>query len=220
MRRLIALTAIALSALGLAVAVNPSGAGAARRVTHTVKTVVRPVTAGGHVAAGFTLHNQPNHSVNCSAQSPSPGAVSPNIEVCKPLSEYAIACWKSAVAHRALCMRNAKSKDVYQIPRTGAFAPTPIAPAAYRAPLLIKLGDGDYCAIGVGTAVGTLTTHPSLYGTYGCLRAGYVWSPVTGKHFGVNESNPLWKVRTAPSGNHQLVTKIVVQAWFVGTRTG
>lgn len=220
MRRLIALTAVALSGLGLAVAVNASSAAAARRATATVRTVVRPVTSTGHPAPGFTLHSEPTGSVDCSTQVPSPGAVSPNIEFCSPAYEYAIACWKSAVAQRALCIRNPNSTDVYRIPRTGAFASTPVAPVKYRAPLLIKLGDGDFCAIRDGGAWGSLTGHPNLFGTYGCVNDGIVWATASAPHFGINESQVLWRVRVAPAGNHDLVTKSVVRGWFVGTHSG
>lgn len=219
MRRLIALAAIALAGLGLAVAINPTGAAAARHVTATTRTIVRPVTSSGHVAAGFTLHLEPNGSVNCSLRFPSPGAVSPNIEFCGPAAEYAIACWKAALAHHALCMRVVNGRDVYRIPLDGSFAPTAIAPVKYRAPLLMKLGDGDFCLIRDGGSLGSLTGHPNLHGTYGCLHDGVVWASTSARHFGVDESHPLWRVRTAPAGNHNLVTKVVAQGWFVGTRS-
>lgn len=191
----------------------------ATTTTATVRVVVRPVTSTGHPAAGFTLHSEPTGSVDCSGKSPSPGAVDPDIEFCSPSAEYAVACWKSAVAQRALCMRNPRSKDVYRIPRTGAFAPTAVAPVAYRAPLLMKLADGDFCAIRDGGAWGSLDGHPNLFGTYACIKAGIVWATSTARHFGINESHPLWTVQTAPAGHHALVLRHIVKAWFVGTKS-
>jgi hypothetical protein len=216
MRILAVFGALACLVAGAFAADTAAGAAAP---TATAKVVVRPVTATGRVASGFTLHVQSTGSVDCSDPLPSPAAVSKNIEFCSPSAEYAVSCWKSALAHRALCMRNPRSKDVYRIPRAGAFAPTPIAPVKYRAPQLLKLGDGDFCTIRDGGAWGTLTGHPNLFGTYACLHAGIVWAAASAPHLGVNEANPLWTVRTAPAGNHPLVTHHVVRAWFVGTRS-
>jgi hypothetical protein len=194
-------------------------AAGATTTTATVRAVVRPVTSTGNVATGFTMHTEPTGSVDCSAKLASPGAVSPNINFCSPSAEYAVACWNSSAAHRALCMRNPRSKDVYRIPRTGAFAATAVPPVKFRAPLLVKLADGDFCAIRDGGAWGSLTGHPELTGTYACIHAGIVWASSTARHFGVDESHPLWTVRTAPAGNHALVTRHIVKAWFVGTQS-
>jgi hypothetical protein len=95
-----------------------------------------------------------------------------------------------------------------------------VAPAAFRAPLLMKLADGDICSIRDGGAWGTLTGHPNLFGTYACVHAGIVWASARSQQFGVNESHPVWTVQTAPAGNHALVTSHVAKAWFVGTHSG
>ncbi len=186
----------------------------------TIKVVVRPVTSTGHVHAGFTVTGEPSGSVDCSFADPSPGAVSRNIELCSPSAEYAVACWKAAVPHRVLCMRNPGRKRVVRIPRSGPFAPTRRAPAAQRAPLLMRLGDGDLCSIRDGGAWGSLPGHPNLFGTYSCRHHGAVWATSSAPHQGVNESNPGWTVRTAQFGSHTLVTRHVVKAWFVGTFFG
>lgn len=216
--RILALAAAAAAVLaGAAALTAPAGAATP---APTVKIVVRPVTATGHVRAGFTLKYEPSGSVDCSTPDPSPGAVDPNIEFCFPSAEYAIACWKSAAPHRVLCIRNPRSKEVVRIPRLGSFAPTGVAPRRDRAPLTIKLGDGDICSIRDGGAWGSLPGHPDLFGTYSCVHDGAVWAGINAWHRGVNESNPVWTVRTAHIGTHTLVTRRVVKAWFVGTYRG
>jgi hypothetical protein len=207
-------------ALLLSGGVGLDAAAGATTLTATVRVVVRPVTSTGHVSVGFTLKTEPTGAVDCSSKEPSPGAVDINIEFCSPSAEYAIACWNAALAHRVLCVRNPRSKDVIRIPRIGAFANTSVAPAAFRAPLLMKLADGDFCSIRDGGAWGTLTGHPNLFGTYACVHAGIVWASASARHFGVNESHPVWTVQTAPAGNHALVTRHVAKAWFVGTHSG
>jgi hypothetical protein len=192
-------------------------AAGATTLTATARVVVRPVTSTGHLATGYTLKTEPTGSVDCSFKDPSPGAVSPNIEFCSPSAEYAIACWNSAVAHRVLCVRDPRSKVVVRIPRIGAFANTPVAPVADRAPLLMKLADGDICSIRDGGAWGSLVGHPDLFGTYSCLHAGVVWASSSAPHSGINESHPVWTIRTAPAGHHALVTRHVERALFVGT---
>ena len=208
-----ALTVLLSAALGL----NTADA-SLPAATHLV--VVRPVTSAGHVRAGFTGFAQSTGSVDCSIATPSPGAVSKNIEFCSPSAQYAIACWNAALAHHVWCMRRVRSHDVVRIARTGAFANTPLAPPSLRAPLVIKLADGDICNIRDGGSWGSLPGHPSLFGTYACQHAGAVWASATTQHWGVNMSQPLWTVRTAHFGGHILTTHHVVTAWFVGTFTG
>jgi hypothetical protein len=217
--RVLALIAAAL-ALVTGAAVLDVPAGATTTVQPTVKIVVRPVTTTGHARAGFTVSDEPTGQVDCSFASPSPGAVNKNIEFCSPSVEYAVACWKAAAPHHVLCMRNPRRNAVVRIPRTGAFAPTAIAPAAQRAPLGFTLGDGDYCSIRDGGAWPQLPGHPHLFGTYSCAHDGAVWASSTSAHLGVNESNPVWTVRTAQFGSSTLVTRHIVKAWFVGTYFG
>jgi hypothetical protein len=217
--RALALTAAAV-ALVAAAATLESSAAATTTAPPTVKVVVRPVTSTGHVRAGFAVSGEPSGQVNCTFVNPSVGAVNRNIEECSPAAEYAIACWKAAAPHRVLCMRNPRSKHVVRIPRAGAFAPTDVAPAAQRAPLVMRLGDDDVCAIRIGGTYGTLPGHPNLFATYICNHDGAVWASPSAPHRGVNETNPVWTVRTAHAGSHTLVTRRVAKAWFVGTYFG
>jgi len=212
--RLLALASVA----AVSAVVAPSFASASTTPSATVRVTVRPVTSTGHPAPGFTLQSEPTGSVDCTAKLPSPGAVDANIDFCSPSAEYAIACWKSAVRQRVLCFRDPQSKKVYRIPRTGVFAPTAAPPVADRAPLLMVLMDGDRCSIRDGGAGGSLTNHPNLYQTYYCINDGQVWASATSHHFGVNEANASWTVKTAPAGNHPLTTRHVKKAYFVGTK--
>ena len=219
MRRLLALVAIAMSALGLAIAVNPAGAAAAHRVPATVKIVVRPVNAAGFARPGFTVTGEPTGSVDCSFAVPSPGAVSPNIESCFPSAEYAVACWKAAAPHKALCMRNPRVHKLVRIPRQGAFAPTAVAPAHDRAPLGMELVNGNFCAIRDGGAGPTRAGHPQWVATYYCDNGKAIWMRPGARHFGVFEAFPSWTVIVAgPTG--PITAHHVAKAWFVGTFTG
>lgn len=213
MRALIVLAAAAAAVVTGAAALEESAAA----TTPTVKVVVRPVTSAGHVRSGFTVIGEPTGSVDCSVADPSPGAVNRNIEFCSPSAEYAIACWKAALAHHVLCMRDPRSHQVVRIPRLGAFASTDLAPFAQRAPLVMKLGDGDICSIRDGGAWSQLPGHPYLYGTYSCAHDGAVWASASAPHLGVDESTAVWHVRTAQFGHSTLITRHVVKAWFVGT---
>jgi hypothetical protein len=216
--RVLALAAAAVALVaGVAVLEVPA---AAASFAPTVKVVVRPVTATGHVRAGFSVGAEPTGMVDCSFPSPSPGAVSHNIEFCGPSAEYAVACWKAAKPHRVWCMRDARSHHVVGIPRSGPFAPTPPAPLRERAPLVMRLADGDICSIRDGGAWGSLPGHPSLFGTYSCRHDGAVWASSTSRHMGVDETHPSWTVHTAQFGHHTLVVRHVVKAWFVGTHFG
>lgn len=208
---------LCLAALAPLVALAAPSLAHAAAAPATHKVVVRPVTSTGHAAAGFHVKAQPNGSVDCSSRSPSPGAVSHNIEACSPSAEYAIACWKAATAHQVLCVRNPASKTVYRIPRTGNFEPTGLLAKKQRAPLLLVLTNGDKCAIRDGGAGGTITGHPKLVATYYCSSGVAVWAPFNAKHFGINESASSWTIRTAQAGNHALTLHHVKKAYFVGT---
>jgi hypothetical protein len=216
--RVLAVAAAAVIIAAGAATVEGSASATTTTASPTVKVVVRPVTSTGHLAAGYTLATEPTGSVDCSFADPSPGAVSRNVEFCSPSAEYAVACWKSAVAHRVLCIRNPRHKQVVRIPRTGAFAPTALAPALDRAPLGMTLGNGAYCSIRDGGAWSSLHSHPTWSGTYSCTNGSVVWAPPTSHHWGINEIDPSWTVRTAPaSGVGSVVIRHVVKAWFVGT---
>lgn len=215
-----AFAAIGAAVLVLAGSTGLEAASASSAPPPTARVVVRPVTSSGHVRAGFTWTGEPNGSVDCTFRDPSPGAVSPNIQFCAPSAEYAIACWKAAAPNRVLCMRDPRTKHLVRIPRSGPFAATGVLRPRLRAPLAMRLRDGDFCSIRDGGAWGMLPGRPKLFGTYACRHDGAVWATASAAHQGVNESQPSWTVRTAHFGTSRLITRHVARAWFVGTFAG
>jgi hypothetical protein len=208
-----------LSLAGAVVACSSASAADHRSAAAATRVViVRPVDAAGHALPGFTVTDRAGTGwIDCRSAYPSLAAVSPNIEWCTPTALSPVACWKAASAHKALCMIDPRSHELVRYSRHGAFAPTALAPAVHRAPLTIRLGDGDYCRIRAGGAWGTPPGHPRLIGYYSCGRDGAVWARITARHNGINESQPIWTVRTAQFDSSQVTTRRVVRAWFVGT---
>jgi hypothetical protein len=217
--RLTILPAVALTALiasaAMPVATASASAPASFAATHTV--TVLPVTSTGHAASGFHVTNE-SGEIDCSFADPSPGALAANIEECSPSVAYAIACWKAAKAHDALCLRNPSSHHLFRIHLMGSFASTPAPTAALRAPLLIVLTDGTKCTIRDGGAWGTLASHPKWNGSYSCTKHGDVWAPPSSKRYGVNEAASSWTVHTASAtGTGGLTVRHIKRAYFVGT---
>ena len=206
---------VAVLAGAAAAAVLAPQAASAATLTHTVRTVVRPVTTTGHVAPGFHRVLESGGEVDCSFASPSPAGVNRNIESCSPSAEYAVACWHAASRHYALCFRNAHSHRVYKIHLASTFARTPRS--TDRAPLLMKLADGVHCSLRSGGAGPSLPTHPNLFATYYCSDGTAVWASDHSRHLGINETHPVWRVRVARDGDSTLVRRRVAHAWFVGT---
>lgn len=209
----------AIGAAVLLISSVSSFAGASAAPAPTTRVVVRPVTATGHVRAGFTVSAEPSGQVDCSSPDPSPGALSRNIEFCSPSFEYAIACWKAAAPHRVLCMRNPRRQHVVRIPRAGAFASTNLAPASQRAPLVFNLRDGDHCSIRDGGTSPVRQGHPNWTVSYFCVHDGVVWMKPGAAHLGVNEAAASWTVVTGKATG-PLTTRHIAKAWFVGTFRG
>ena len=219
MRRLVALAAVSAAALGIAVTVDSTSAGAARGNPPTQITVVRPVNAAGFPSPGFTVQGEPTGSVDCSFPDPAPSAVSPNIEQCFPSAEYAAACWKAAAPHKVLCLRNPRARKLVRIPRQGAFAPTALVPERDRAPLGMVLANGDFCSFRIGGAVGQRAGHPRWVATYFCSNGKLVWMRPGAHHFGVNERFDSWIVIEAGTTG-PIIARHLLRAWFVGTHHG
>jgi hypothetical protein len=217
MRRVLSLAAVAVAALGVAAVVDSTSAGAVRRGhPPTQITVVRPVNAAGFPQGDYTVHAEPTGLVDCSFPNPSPAAVSRNIEFCSPNAEYAVACWKAAVVHKVLCLRNPRAHKLVRIPRDGPFAPTGLAPADERAPLSMALASGDYCVFRAGGTAPTRAGHPQWIATYYCNSGKIVWMRPGARHYGVNETSDSWVVTVAgPTG--PIFVHHLSRAWFVGT---
>jgi hypothetical protein len=217
MRRvaLVVLAAVATAGTAVAAALPAS----ANQVPPTRVITVRPVNASGHAAPGYTITSNHDFQVDCRLREPSPGAVSPNIEWCSPTVAYPVACWNAAAPHRVLCLQDARRSNLMRYARTGRFAPTSLAAPDKRAPLWIRLADGDFCSFRAGGAWPQLPGHPRLFGTYSCQHDGAVWATLSAAHYGVEESRASWTVLTAQFGHHHLVTRHVARAFFVGTLT-
>lgn len=184
----------------------------------TVTTVVRPVDAAGRARPGYTVRRDSGFALDCSFKDPSLGAVSSGIQTCSPSAAYAIACWKSATPHRALCLRDPSSHFLYSDRYTGRFAGARQAPRRLRAPLLVVLTDGTRCEIRDGGAWGQLKSHPRWYGTYSCSRHGVVWSAPNAAHMGIDETRASWTLTTGRAdGRGRLWTQHVRRAYFAGT---
>jgi hypothetical protein len=217
MRRVAFLVLAVLPLAGAAVvAALPASA---HRIAATQVVVVRPVNASGHGEPGFTIRSERTFAVDCRFRQPSPGAVSPNIEWCSPTVAYPVACWDAAAPHRVLCLQDPRRQELVRYPRSGRFAPTSLAAPDKRAPLWLRLADGDFCSFRAGGAWPQLPGHPHLFGTYACPHDGAVWATLGAAHYGVNESRASWTVLTAQFGHRHLVTKHVARAFFVGTIT-
>jgi len=178
--------------------------------------VIRPVTAAGRPAAGYTVVPGTQGTADCTAPigSASPAAVDGGIVECSPAFLYAVACWRRSTARSVLCYRDPWSKQLTQLPTDG-----PVAnPAATRipSPLGLLLADGSRCSLRIGGAWSNLDGHPELYGTYGCDHQIAVWG--LADRDGIDRSAPAWTVRVAPmSGHGTLHTVAVRAAYYVGT---
>lgn len=181
---------------------------------HTTTVVLRPVTAKGYPAPGFTVVPESGVQVLCGPPvDPSPGAVDGDILECSPSAEYAVACWPSHRAGYVLCLRDPWSKTLAEI--AAVAVPKVAAPAKPR-PLAMMLSNGTRCDFRNGGAWNSLEGHPGWYGTYSCASDQAVWGQ--GSESGIDTAHPQWTVSTAPlGGNGPLVMRTVATAYFVGT---
>jgi hypothetical protein len=185
----------------------------------TRQVVIRPVTAAGHVAAGFTLAPpRADDGVDCGGTapgvSPSPVAVDDGIAGCSPSAAYAVACWNGSVPNTALCFRDPWLRVVAELPDQGRL-PVEKAPAV-PSPLGLTLSDGSHCMIRDGGAWDSLDGHPDAFGTYSCADGLVVWG--IRRSDGIDRSHSLWTVQVASgSGHGALRTMSVRTAYLVGT---
>lgn len=177
----------------------------------TKRIVVRPVTATGRPAAGFTVARESIPGFACDGGA-SAGAVDPDIRFCGFSATYTVACWKST-NHTVLCLRDPASRRLVRIRYDGGF--THVAAPRRPTPQSLRLGNGEYCTIRDGGAWSIAVRHPFWVGDYSCTRDA-VYGPPNGD--GVDRSHPLWTVYTlAPSGRGPVTRRRVLTAYFVGT---
>lgn len=213
-RILILMSAIVgLVLAGTAVASTASNA-ATLPATHRI--VVRPVTAAGHPAPGYSVSAEPGDVVDCSFAQASPSAVDRNILWCSPDAAYALACWPSATPRHVLCLRDARTRHLAKLPTSGRIAHS--TPYRVRAPLDLVLGNGVFCSLRDGGAGASLQGHPKWAVYYYCTRGLAVWAPMNATNWGVNRSHPTWTVLvTKANGTGRLIRRVVARAWVVGT---
>lgn len=199
---------------------SPSSVSSSAAVPRTRQVVLRPVTAAGRAASGYTTEvSSADQRLECggsfsSFASQSPVTVDAGPVRCGPSAEYALACWNGPTATTALCYRNPWLRQVVTM-RTLGRLPA-LRPPAQPSPLGLVLSDGATCSLRGGGAWANLDGHPEMYGTYACTGSISVWAG-TGPD-GVDRSRALWRVRLAPmSGHGRLHVLTVRTAYFVGT---
>jgi hypothetical protein len=185
----------------------------------TRQVVIRPVTAAGRVAAGFTLapSQDSKGELICSGPDadtgPSGAAVDDGIVACGPSSSYALACWNGRLPRTALCLRDPWQRTVV---RLAVRDPMPAVAAAPRvaSPLGLELSDGTRCARRSGGAWVQPAGYPQLVGTYLCTGGRTLWGAYPPD--GIDRTHGLWTVRVW-SGTGSLRTMPVRTVYFVGT---
>lgn len=180
----------------------------------TTTDVVRPVTADGHAAAGWTTHRERGR-VDCDGASPA--AVDPGIAGCYPAAYALRGCW--AARHRTvLCLRDlgadGTTRDLVRLRRHGSF-PRAVAAPAEPAPVALVLADGQRCLLRVGGAWGAPGSHPSWIGHYSCTDDS-VYAPARSTT-GIDQSRPVWRVRLWDGASDSITRARVVSATFLGT---
>jgi hypothetical protein len=186
----------------------------------TTKIIVRPATAHGWARPGYQVIGRPNDHVDCTHGVPTVSAVDPNIQFCFPTVYGAIACWKSGLPHRALCLSpDLRMRQLVRMPRQGPFAATPLPAPTQRAPLRIVFFNGVSCTMAYNGTLPVRTVHPyqNWVATYYCSRPNlYAWAPPNTTHLGVNEANSTWTV-FAGTPSRALTLRHIKRAYFVGT---
>ncbi len=221
MRRPISILTLLASLVGLAavtafLTVPGSAANASSNDSGapTRAAYVRPVTADGHPARGWKVHNE-RGSVSCDGASPS--AVNPGIVSCYPTAFALRACWKTK-NHTVLCVRDAQEKKLTRIRYTGAFPK--VQARAEPTPMNLVLNDGHTCLIRVGGAWSSPAQHPNWVGFDSCTRKADVFARGSSTD-GINRRHArwtvnLWRYGKDPNGDH-LVRRSVRKAYYVGT---
>jgi hypothetical protein len=180
--------------------------------------VLRPVTASGDPAPGYTVTDETTSTITCvPPPGPSKVAVDGNILACSPAAAYAVACWKDPTPSMAVCFNDPWTKKLARVRLEGSFPTVTARPQVD--PLGLLLSNGEHCRIRNGGAWSALEGHPGWSGTYACSNGKVLWG--NGGSSGVNRSSPRWTVEQTPAtGIGQLSTLRVVQAYFVGTQGG
>ncbi|WP_460604779.1 hypothetical protein [Jatrophihabitans fulvus] len=183
----------------------------------TVEQIVRPVTAQGAPADGWSVQaEQMPDGFRCVGSSPV--AVDPGIATCGAPEDFTIACWKST-DRTVLCLRDPKVKRLARIGYAGSFPSSPAPTLAI--PLEVGLRYFGTCMVRDGGAALTPPAHPTWTATYACASSkhglGYLVGPRSGSG-GIDRSTRLWTVhwKNAHRPNGKIVKDRVVTAYVVG----
>lgn len=208
---LIATLATLVTALtGLA----PTASAAPTDKPATKQVVVRPVTAAGAPAAGWTVTRE-SGTVDCYGSAPS--SVDDGITACFPTAYGLRACWRSA-RHTVLCVRDVADRSLVRVRYDGRY-PRATAPQVAQ-PAALALADGRSCLLRVGGAWGSPAQHPQWVGFDSCTRSADVYGGGAPGD-GINRSSRTWTVKLWRHGvdpkGERLVTRAVTTAYVVGT---
>jgi hypothetical protein len=199
---------------GLAVlAVPPTYAGssepsAGSSAPATTIRVVRPVTAAGTPAPGWTIHRERGRAF-CDGAAAS--AVSAGIVSCSPSAAYLPACWRSG-HHTVRCLRDPLQHALVRMRYSGTLPPA--TKPATPMPLTMRLFDGHACQLRIGGAGAAPKAHPRWTGYYSCDDGGDVFGPRSDD--GVIRTHPLWWVREVYDLK-SVYHRAVRTAYLVGT---
>lgn len=203
-----ALTLLALL-VPFTIAAIGGAASAASTAPQTTAGVVRPVTADGTPAAGWTVKKL-DVKVDCDGGALP--AVDDGIAACYPTAADLRACWASG-EHHALCLQDAGTEqELVRVRVRGAF-PATDKPAVPQ-PLALHLADGQDCLLRIGGAWGAPQSHPNWIGHYSCTD-GSVYAPAHSIS-GIDQRGPVWKVRLWDGTSDTLSRVRVESASFVG----
>jgi len=197
---------------------RPPSTAASAPHTATRQVTLRPVTAAGTVAPGYSLRAG-TVRIDCSSGQPSPVATSGAVLYCQPSAAAAIACWQAADRTHAYCLTDARATTVTEYPLRGRFG-SPRPAETEPVPMAMDLADGTRCAVRVGGAAARLAAHPDWVPYYYCGRGDVsaVWAAPYDPHGGILTGDGPWEVRLGSAGGTgSLRTLTVRTAYFVAT---
>jgi hypothetical protein len=190
----------------------------ARAAPATRRIVVRPVTAAGGAAPGFTVVTQTALGTAMCSPTTGPGvSVDGSTYTCYPTALGAVACWRDATPGFVICDVDPYQRRLTRYPASFAAS----SPAAtWTVPFGITLDTGQRCLVRDGGAWSTPVSHPGWVGWYSCGtgHTQVVYAPQTRtRTFGIDQSQAAWQVLVGSAdGTGSLVRHRVSAAYYVG----
>ncbi|SDJ12033.1 hypothetical protein SAMN05444157_1841 [Frankineae bacterium MT45] len=183
----------------------------------TQRVVLRPVTAAGRPAYGYTVRGALGMPVSCSRGGAlsSDAAVDPNILQCFPTAANAEACWAAVAPATLLCLLHPWSHSLTLVKADSNAGKT--MPPAHPRPIGLLLTDGENCQLRDGGAWSAPAAEPSWTGYYWCSGGHYIFAPDNQPGSdGLNHSAPLWRAEVG-TWTGKLRSIGVRTAYYVGT---